>query len=57
MSGAIASVVAKEIAQSLAGSGGGDARFGQGGAEGNPDLLPSFEKMVLDNILRKITRV
>lgn len=52
-----ASVIAKQISTQLGGSGGGDDRFGQGGAGGNgmikdriKEVLLSAEELVMKNI-------
>ena len=48
--GAKAGAIAREIAKSIGGSGGGDSRFAQGGADGRPASLPDFNAILLNQI-------
>lgn len=42
--------LARELSKSLGGSGGGDARFGQGGSSQKPEVLPDIEGILLNRI-------
>ena len=48
--GVKAGLVAREIAKALGGSGGGDARFAQGGVGKRPEVLPDFQAILLNQI-------
>jgi alanyl-tRNA synthetase len=48
--GVKAGLVAREIAKALGGSGGGDARFAQGGVGKKPEVLPDFQAILLNQI-------
>jgi len=49
--GANAGEIARELSKSLSGSGGGDAKFGQGGSAHKPDRLPDLEGILLNRVL------
>ncbi|HYB03325.1 MAG TPA: alanine--tRNA ligase, partial [Nitrososphaerales archaeon] len=42
--------VAREISKALGGSGGGDARFGQGGSDAKPSELPAVQEILLKQL-------
>ncbi|MDA4111128.1 MAG: alanine--tRNA ligase [Thaumarchaeota archaeon] len=48
--GARAGEIAKDLAKSLGGSGGGDARFAQGGSDQRPAAIPDFRAILLNRI-------
>ena len=43
--------ITKELSKSLGGSGGGDARFGQGGSAQKPEVMPDIEGILLKLVL------
>ncbi len=45
--------IARELSKALGGSGGGDARFGQGGSAQKPNIMPDIEGILLKWVLNK----
>ena len=48
--GAKAGDIARDIAQALGGSGGGDSRFAQGGVDGVPKSIPEIQAILLKRL-------
>ena len=48
--GAKAGLLVREIAKSIGGSGGGDLRFAQGGADKRPDSIPDLRAILLNSM-------
>ncbi|MGA2875702.1 MAG: alanine--tRNA ligase [Nitrososphaerales archaeon] len=48
--GAKAGLLVREIAKSIGGSGGGDPRFAQGGADKRPDSIPDLRAILLNSM-------
>ena len=42
--------IARDIAEALEGSGGGDSRFAQGGVDGTPKSLPDVRAILLNRL-------